>query len=44
MLKAPTHHVSGPAPTGTPAHQNCWRRDGAGGLRRGEKEEPQEQE
>lgn len=32
------------APTGSPAHQDCWRRDGAGGLRRVEKEETQEWE
>lgn len=41
MLKAPTLPLSGLVAEGTPAHQDCRRRDGAGGLRV-DKEETQE--
>lgn len=41
MLKEPTVHLSGPAAQGAPAHQDCWSCDGAGGLRRVEKEATQ---
>lgn len=45
MLKAPTNPLSQRATAeGSPAHQDCWSRDGAGGLRRVEKEETQERE